>query len=43
MLGYALQKKRAEFWDTQPHYGGDRGALHCFAYPGILVQGKADA
>lgn len=20
-----MQKKRDEFWDTQPHYGGDRG------------------
>ena len=21
-----MQAKRAEYWDTQPHYGGDRGA-----------------
>lgn len=22
----SMQAKRAEYWDTQPHYGGDRGA-----------------
>ncbi len=23
-----MQKKREEFWDTAPHYGGDRGLFH---------------
>ena len=22
-----LQRMRDEYWDTEPHYGGDRGAL----------------
>lgn len=24
----ALQQKREEYWDTAPHYGGDRGMCH---------------
>ena len=24
-----LQKRREEFWDTAPHYGGDPGKLSC--------------
>ena len=27
-LPFPLQQKREEFWDTAPHYGGDRGMFH---------------
>jgi hypothetical protein len=26
MSAEELQRKRDEFWDTQPHYGGSKGA-----------------